>query len=222
MRNTNIYHGLWKGVGVLFFLDICILLLHLGIGSSHTLFHLDYEWNLPTFYQALKLMSFAAAFFIVILKTKLSRKKRVFLMTLAGILFALGFDELFQVHENIYRFFEFFPWLHPKRVVSVSSELGYRSSLWILYYLPFIGVFCAWFVYWVYAWRVSLKNYIPAITVILGSLVVVLTAEIFSSTGLYSSGTYLMFITLEEVAEMIFASALIWLGWKKIQKSLKK
>lgn len=205
----------------LFALDLTIVVLHIFWGSSHTFFHLDLEKNLPTAYQSLKLIGFASLYTVLLFRKKATKATQLFVIPLSIVLLSWGLDELFQIHENIYRLFEYLPWLHPSKVVSLSMQLGYRSSLWILYYLPFIFLFVLWCGYWLRTFQTTLRINFPTITLSIICLFVVLIAEVISSTGMYSETVYFWIITCEEMAEMLFATTLVTAGLRSIGNGLK-
>jgi len=179
---------------------------------------LDFEQNLPTFYQSFKLIGFGALFVLLGMSKQVKLEIKSFILPLGLFLAFLGIDELFQVHENIYRIFEIFDWLHPSRIVEASMRLGYRSSLWILYYLPFIFLFVFWCGYWLRYFQSKMKSNFGIIGLSSLCFFAVLLAEILSSTGSYSDGIYFWLITLEEAAEMLLGSTLILVGCKTLQR----
>lgn len=198
--------------------DLIVLLLHLFLGGQHSVFHLDLEQNIPTFYQSLKLLVFGTLFLLMSVKRQTKQNIQYFTVSLAAFLLLLGIDELFQVHENIYRLYELFEIFHPSKIVESSMKLGYRSSLWILYYLPFIFVFFFWSGYWLRFFQSRMKKNAWILILSCGCLFMVLMAEILSSTGDYGDATYYWLITMEEIAEMLLASTLILIGTKVFAK----
>lgn len=203
---------------VLLSIDFLILLLHVLFGREQQIFHLDFEQNLPTFYQSLKLLSFGCIFFLLGWSKHVVPNLRAFIIPLSLFMVVLGFDELLQIHENIYRVFEFFDVLHPSKVVEASMRVGYQSSLWILYYIPFIAIFVFWSGYWLKYFQSKSKNIAWIMSVSSLSLFTVLMTEILSSTGSYSQETYFWLITLEETAEMLLASTLVHIGSRVLSK----
>lgn len=201
-------------------IDLALLNLHLLLRRHLHFMHLDYENNLPTIYQSLKLVIFGFIFSVISISVLIKRELQSFLIPLSIFTIFLGMDEYFQIHENIYRIFEFFPWLHPSKIVDASMKLGYRSSLWLLYYLPGIILFFFWSGYWLRYFQSKMRN--NFVTIIISSLClfVVLLAEVLSSTGTYSDSTYFILVTFEEFAEMIFATTLIYIG-NRVIKSVK-
>lgn len=196
--------------------DLLVLSLHLLLGGRHSFFHLDFEQNLPTIYQSVKLMMFGLVFLFEALRGRVETKLKGFVVPLSVFLFFLGFDELFQVHENIYKIFELFEWLHPSKIVEASMKLGYKSSLWILYYIPLIFVFVFWSGYWLRYFQAKMKENALLLVVSSVCLLSVLSAEIISSTGVYNPDAYFWLVTFEEVSEMILASVLIIIGSKTV------
>lgn len=197
---------------VLIVFDILIVCLHLLFGNKNTFFHLDFENNLPTYFQAGKLIVFGSFLFILGLTRFVKRNVKSFILPLSFFLVAVGFDELLQIHENIYRIFEFFEWLHPSKIVDASMKLGYKSSLWILYYLPFIVLFVFWSGYWLRYFQTLMKKNAVLLLSSSACISVVLLCEILSSTGTYTDTTYFWLVTFEEMAELLFASTLVFLG----------
>lgn len=196
-----------------------MLLLHLLLSSQHVFFHLDFEQNLPTIYQSLKLICFGLVFLIFTFWYPVSARLKFFTIPLSLALAFLGFDELFQIHENIYKIFELIDWLHPSRIVTASMKMGYRSSLWILYYLPMILIFVFWCGYWLSYFQSKLRSNFTLMIISSLTLLTVLVAEVLSSTGQYTEYVYFWMVTVEEVSEMIFGSTLIVIGLKVFRHS---
>ncbi len=194
-----------------------MVLLHLLFGRQTPFFHLDLENNLPTFYQSGKLLLFGFFLFSLALTKKLSAEIKFFMIPLTLVITFLGLDELFQIHENIYRLFEFLPFLHPSKIVETSFKLGYRSSLWMLYYLPILLLFVFWGGYWLRYFQSRLKSNFWIILISLVSFFTVLLAEIIGTTGKHEENTYFWLVTIEEMAEMILASTLVFMGLKVFQ-----
>jgi hypothetical protein len=131
-------------------------------------------------------------------------------------------DELLQIHENIYRIFEWLDIFHPSKIVDASMKMGYRSSLWILYYLPVFFAFFLWLGYWLRFFQTEIKQNFHLLIISAGAIFTVLLAEVLSSTGNYSPHAYFWLTTVEEVAEMLFASSMIWIGMKVLRKHRSK
>ncbi len=193
-------------------LDFLVILLHLIIGRFFLFWHLDYEANFPTVYQSSKLIIFGFLLLLGSLFWRSKERTRFFVLPLSFAMVALGFDELFQIHENIYRVFSLFSWLHPNQVVTVSLQMGYRSSLWILYYVPLILLFILWIGYWLRVFQTTLRENFQVIIVSILCIFVALITEVLGSSGLYSQGVYFALITLEESAEMFLATSFVFVG----------
>lgn len=113
----------------LLFFDFVLVVVHLIFGKDNSFFHLDFEVNLPTLYQSLKLIAFAC---------------------------------------------------------------------WLRYF------------------QAKIKTNLSIIFASCALLFIVLYSELLSSTGLYEQPAYLFLVTVEEVAEMFFATMLIHIGLRVI------
>jgi hypothetical protein len=205
-------------VYLFFFIDVIILVLHLLFGIQQHFFHIDFEQNLPTVYQSLKLIGFGIGFLIVSVRKSIAFDIKSFIIPLALFLLFLGLDELLQIHENIYRIFELFDAFHPSKIVEASMKMGYRSSLWILYYFPLIVIFVFWCGYWLRFFQSNMRESLWILFASVICLFTILLAEIVSSTGTYSENTYFWFVTIEESAEMLLASLLGLVGMTMLTK----
>jgi hypothetical protein len=210
-RPLHLFYGLLA-------LDGLIVLLHLMFGPSSNFFHLDMERNLPTYYQSFKLFAIGLLLFWGNLKLKLSTEMKVFTLTLALALTALGLDEMLEIHENIYRVYQYIPGLSPEQVVTASLDMGYRSSLWLIYYIPVFFIFTLWCGYWLRYFQTSFKSNFWLIIISATSLFGVLVAEIIGSSGLLSPGAYFWIVTFEEAAELTFATSFALVGIKALRK----
>lgn len=194
--------------------DVLILVLHLRFANSSVWFHLDYEYNLPTYYQSAKLILFGLFFLALNLVINIPQKMKYFVIPLGIVMIFLGFDELLQIHENSYRLFRQVPWLDPDQLIASSASLGYRSSLWLLYYIPLIGLFVAWCLYWMRYFKEKHRHHfwiVLAAAVLLG---LILVAEVLGSTGDYTYQEYFWLVTIEETSEMLLATVLVLGGLK--------
>lgn len=194
---------------LLLLVDLLIITLHLLFGRQQSFFNLDHERNLPATYQSFKLIIFGLYFLLNSKRANFSKKIKSFVLPISVFFVALGFDELLEIHENIYRIFEFIPWLSPEVVVDVSLEVGYRSSLWIIYYLPIIFLYFFWSGYWFHYFQTKIKNNAWAIASSSLLLLIIMITELLGSSGIYSEDIYFQLITIEEIAEMLFATILI-------------
>lgn len=186
-------------------LDTVVLLLHLLLGSSYLFFHLDHEQNFPTYYQGLKLI-FVGVYGLLLLATRQGKGTQLpwpLLASIAAVLPLIGLDEMFQIHENIYRLFENTPWLHPSNVVSFSQSFGFRSSLWLLYYSPLLLAGMLWFGYWLRALQqLSYTSFRTLLTALFCFFIVILM-EVLSSTGEFWGWQYQLLVFVEEASEIL-------------------
>lgn len=185
-------------------LDILMLMLHLVFGSFSYFFHLDVEHNLPAIYQATKLLTVGyLTLFRLIKIPKLKTAKKWLLYPLSLLLIFVGLDELGQIHEHV----EFFVrQVSPKTadaVLNLAESLGYFSSTWMLYYLPF---FVAVGIYGLAVLFDVLRHHRSLLPVLFLSgvfIALVIVFEFLSNQGQVDSRLYHQYITLEETAEMI-------------------
>lgn len=132
-----------------FAIDLIVIILHLLLSSNFNFFNFDWESNLPTIYQGLKLALIGAIFFAITLLLKITKQIKdrnllLFWFGLALLLILMGFDEAAQIHE-------FFPLyiaeLFPKFAdwyTNVFRAIGFNSSIWIAYLLPIFPIFLLW------------------------------------------------------------------------------
>ncbi len=192
--------------------DALIVLLHLSFGPNNIWFHLDFERNLPTYYQSLKLiLAGSAAIYFLLIKPLKNKTMRYFLLPLSLALTALGFDELLEIHENIYLIFEKTTLLHPSNVVSSSAAMGYQSSLWIIYYLPILFFGVLWLGYWLGYFHIKYRANFYRTLVVLPLVMTVIGMELISSTGLHTDSVYFWMVTIEEGAELLVGTSIIYL-----------
>lgn len=195
-------------------MDALIVLLHLMFASSSVLFHVDFENNIPTIYQSLKLLFFGGLFLVLGWSKKLPKHIKFFIIPLGIVMLFLGLDELVQLHENSYRLFQHVIWLNPDDLVRTSAQYGYHSSLWLLYYLPIIALFLIWCGYWLRYFKSKHQDNFWIVLVSAILLGIIFVAEILGSTGDYSQTTYFWLVTIEEASEMMLASVLVFGGLK--------
>lgn len=208
-KRTNFFtqHNI---VVLLLTLDLIILVLHLLFGKSNLLFHLDFEKNIPTYYQSVKLLVFGSAFLFLTIVNVFKSSQKLFVIPLSSFLLLLGLDDLLLIHENIAQRLDSLNLLKMDTILEVTTSINYDSSLWIIYYIPFILIFFAWSFYWFRSFMQEQKLRIILLFSII-SLGAVLLCELLSSTHKFSDQTYFFLITIEEFSEMVFASLLIWL-----------
>ena len=190
---------------LLLFFDGLILLLHLTLGSVSTFFHLDFEHNVPTVYQAVKLLSagYLLLFGILELKEKfLDAAERWLLYPLAALFIFLGLDEIGVLHENVDHYVrEVFPAVADSMLVQ-AEQVGYFSSTWILYCLSLIILMG---LYGLYALRFVIR-FRPKLLVLLiafgGLLASTLVFEFLANQNHVDAGRYQLLAIFEESSEL--------------------
>jgi hypothetical protein len=191
--------------------DFLFLILHFLFGPGSDLFHLDREQNLPTYYQGVKLITFGIIGFGYLIRKKVQVKQlRYFLIALSAILVFIGIDEIFQLHENTWRLFAgTSTFLDPANLAPFAFEaVGFQSSLWLVYYLPFFFIGLIWLVYWLLVFKRTYHTYFKyLITATVFGLMVVIF-EVLSSTGWYPPHVYHILVGIEETSEKLAATVL--------------
>ncbi len=128
-------------------LDVVIVLLHILFGKMSDFYNLDKEYNLPSFYSALKLISIGIVSLAIFISTKnnLVRKKwqEIYSWLSFGLLFVyLGFDEFFTIHEKT------IDYLKPSLLMNLdwfSNQVFY----WVPLFLPLIILALILFFYFI-------------------------------------------------------------------------
>lgn len=119
-----------------FVFDIVIVLIHITFGQF-SMFNLDYEQNLPTIYQSIKLIIIGFILFLIAIVFKTLKSKVQYLWgSLATLFVFLGLDEVGQLHENLPAKLQE---LNPSSSVSYMEAFksnGFDSSDWLLFYIP--------------------------------------------------------------------------------------
>lgn len=201
-------------IALLILLDLILVWLHIKTTqSSSILFNLDYEQNVPTIYQATKLILIGFLFFlhylaIILINPNGNKLKPIFII-IAGIMFFwLGIDEVGQIHES---FSMHFSALFPEEneaLTTYMQEAEFESSNWLVYYSPMMAIgilaFLATFIYF-------FKTF-PKISILLYTLgffcfLIVPMLEFISTTPeTYKTEHYELYIIIEEYLEMVGAT----------------
>lgn len=202
-------------------LDIILTILHVLFGRQNLFFHLDIEHNLPTYYQGFKLIIFGIIFLIWYFKQQSKEKMTLFALPLSLGMILIGIDEVAEIHENIYRLFEYVPFLHPERVIDATLDAGYRSSIWIIYYLPIIFAALIWLGYFLRHFQEKSTQVLKLLILSCFLVFIVFLMEILSSSGMYGDETYFWMITVEETAEAIFGTVLVVIGFLTLGKNIE-
>lgn len=203
----------------LIFLDIIIVILHLIFGYQTIFFNLDEEKNIPAFYQGIKLI-FAG---IILLFTSISKQyKNVSpLFPLGSLLVYLGTDEILEIHEDIQSQIQpIFPELVSK-VESFAEITNYTSSMWILFFMPFILAVLLYILFVVIPYTIKLNHRLFFfLTLGFTFFLLAILLEIINSSGTWSWFQYQILMILEESSEMVGSSILFYFSYlaMKIKK----
>ncbi len=218
-------HHPYKIVASVLLLDMLMLILHLFFGHISSFVHLDREYNLPTVYQSAKLIFVGGiAFFIfwqLWLEEQLDKKSQFFYGFFAAIFIFLGLDELGQLHENVDYFVrELFPH-YADTQLRIAESSNFQSSTWMLYYLPIMTVAIIYFAYTgkYVCERIPGKKLVFSAMISLFILTLVL--EFASNQGQVLPHIYEKYVTWEETAEMLGATAGLALMWEPFVKNSK-
>jgi len=189
----------------IFIIDVVIVLLHILFGKVNDFYNLDKEYNLPSFYSAIKLISIGAISFVIFIfaKKKLVRKKwqEIYSWIALGLLFIyLGFDEFFTIHEKTIGY------LNPALLV----KLGWFSNhvfYWVMLFLPFIILALVLFYYFIKT--ILTRFHLVRIFFIVGAsfFALVIFSEFLG--GFMEGNVGYVIMTLEESFEIFGASSFL-------------
>jgi hypothetical protein len=216
------YRYLWG----LIFLDLVIVLLHMLFGQYSSYFNLDHEYNLPTVYQSLKLLTAGhLALGLLWLRRTfgvMSRSELWFYAPLGAMLIFIGLDELGQLHENVDYFVrEVSPGFADSLLMRLES-VGYYSSTWIAYYSPLIIPAIPYFGFALsYTYR-NLRKYTGLFAAIVVCFAGVIFFEFISNQGSIPDHEYQNYIVIEELLEMIGASLAVGFLWQVLSESKRE
>jgi hypothetical protein len=82
-------------------------------------------------------------------------------------------------------------------------------------------IFVFWSGYWMRYFQSKIKDHAWILILSSASVFAVIVAEVLSTTGSFSDNTYFWLVTVEEAAEMVFASTLAFVGMKILNKYSK-
>lgn len=199
-------------------LDLLMLMLHLVFGSQSYYFNLDVEHNLPTIYQATKLLTVGYLTLFNLLKApRLKTAKKWLPYPLSLLLIFVGLDELGQIHEHTEFFVRQVSSETANAILAVAERFGYYSSTWMIYYLPLFllaGIYGLAVFYDVLRYHRSL---LWPLALAGGLILLVLVFEFLGNQGQVESALYLTLIAYEELAEMVGVSLIGYFAirWQK-------
>ena len=176
-------------------LDIAIIVLHLTFGWNYGFANLDFEYNLPTFYQGLKALWIGW----VLLKTLKFR-------FIGFVTIGMALDEMFVIHENTETYFRNLMPNVTENILFWVQSLGYQSSTWPVLLSPLFLVIA------VFSFRIFLKvnkkeKQILLLTVFLFGIA--LLAEVMGTTGKVLPNTHHLLVAVEEAAEIFGVTNLL-------------
>lgn len=200
-----------------------ILLLHLSFGHVSSFVHLDFEHNLPTLYQSAKLTGAGTIAALVLwqlwLMERIRKSDLIFYGFFAAGFIFLGLDELGQLHEYIDFFIREVRPEYANAQLDLAESIGYYSSTWMLYYTPILIAAAVYFVYAAkYVWQ-RLSNQKCAYLTMIFFFMVTLVFELISNQGQTDPQLYQIYITIEETAEMLGATAGLAVVWEPFIKN---
>lgn len=211
----------------IFILDILIVFLHLYLGSQYFVFNLDYEHNIPTIYQTIKLLLIAQLLFLPIyingIFRKISKKEIFIWVPLILIFLFLGLDELGQIHENLHGYIsQLFP-SQTRQYTEAFSEQGFISSDWLILYLPLFFFFVIYLGLFI---KSTLKSRGKSILLLAAGALIILCVPVveYINTSGVEEGLYYVLMTFEELLEMIGISFFFIFSvqnYKKVSTHLK-
>lgn len=196
---------------VVIFIDIIFILLHFI--AQNRGFNLDGENNLPTLYQAIKLVAVGGINLYGFVKVK--HKSRFIGLILGGVFTFLGLDEWFQIHERLGENLR--AWF----ASSLKFELNFAE--WLIIYLPAM-IFFLVFLYFV--WK-RLQLDVSTIKKQMNKLFLLgliclafvpITEFIGTWNWDFDSGYYGLIVAIEEGLELIGVSLFLGFSmryWKK-------
>ena len=203
-------------IGIIFSLDVLIVILHIVFGKDNAILNLDGENNLPATYSFLKLVVVGIIAFVIFFTNgnKCLRKwsKSLLWIPFGSLFIYLGFDELFTIHEKTIGYLE----------PSLLVGLGWFSNhvfYWVPLFLPLIILAIAMF-------YLLIKNLLedfslPRKLFIAGtvSFFMVIVSEFVG--GFLEGGMGYAVMTLEESFE-IFGASLFLVGLLVYRKQAER
>ena len=197
----------------LIFLDLLFVILHFYLGGGSELFNLDAERNFPTIYQSFKLvllasLAFAHMVFLYVLRDFKGKEKLIFFPFWLGFSF-LALDEIGSIHENLGNTLSQIDGDLIAGIREFFSSIGFRSSEWLLFYLPAIVFAGIYFVYLMkFFYKQKNKFYLFAFSTLLLFLVPIIE-YISNPKENYTALQYNIFVSFEEILEMAGISLMI-------------
>lgn len=178
---------------------------------------MDQEGNLPTFYQAVKLLVFG----IYLLYKSYKKKYNSWFLWIASIiLIYISVDEFLMIHED---FPEYANNIIPRTAYNIkiwSENFGYNGAIWVIYAIILILSSTPFLLYeLIYLIRNYKYNKLSSFMIFLGTILFlsVLVIEGYATTGKLSREEYNLMVVFEESFELVGASFLVFafFNWKR-------
>jgi hypothetical protein len=183
-------------------------------GYLHDMFHLNYEFNIPTLFSVAQLWLAAMLAFLCMMRTKLtqdsSNQTTVTWVVTSLVLLFLGFDELLSIHEDAETILVAVGILDPQ----FDNRLGGYGYAWTLVALPLAAAFGIWFV-----WRFFMifqKRKRHLFFLILSGITFIAGAVFMENIQVYVTDAYQLertpriLLMLEELLEMLGVSIAVY------------
>lgn len=206
-----------QAVFFLLLIDSCMVLLHIWLGRNFGLFNMDWERNVPTMYQSFKLVLVGSIFLSITIINKFVLRQQVskiniYWIGLAIILLLMGFDEAAELHETLPFYLReiipaFTSWYE-----GLFSQLGFQSSIWIIYVMLLTPIGLIWFLY---VRNVVLRKYGKGLYPLLFATIIFFIGAIgFEFIGtldeIFFSSNYGIMLILEEFLEMVGGTIFVY------------
>lgn len=207
------------------FLDILFVAFHY-ISNGHEFFNLDYEYNLPTLYQAFKLytiflMSVSVIYFSKVFKKSKDYIIKLFWLGMSTFFLYLSIDEVIQIHERITIFAN--KLLGSNYVESYESAyhtVGYDSANWLPFYIPVLlgGAIVLLLFFKKILNRYGKKSYLLFLTLFFFSMTFLM--EYIGMSPSLNGGLVELWVTIEEGCEMVGATMMFWFVYQCLMKEI--
>lgn len=223
----------FKIIIAVFVIDIVLVAFHFLLGQSILIFNLDYERNIPTFYQGFKLVSVGCVVFSQIVVDFISgyKNKKISwnMVPLVFLFIFLALDEVGQLHENSQ---EIVHMISPN-LASIYADffmgMGYKSAPWVIIYFP---AFLVFLLYLVFLIRYFYKRRVRSVSYFFLGIASFAFVILFEIIGTYEKvfhqpPFYTYIVAIEEYFEMLGATFflafhLTWLRDSIIEKAQRQ
>ena len=194
-----------------FIFDFLIIALHCLFGKNH-FFNLDFEYNLPNIYRALKFLLASFLAFLIFRKNK-----KLWWLIAALLLWLLALDDGLAIHEK-YGSIIFYNFFSQTSLADFYSDRLAGFSWYPIYFLP-VGI---GFVFLFYFWRKKLRFHTTVAKYFFFGIICLVLAFILEPIGSVLwpyQKIYQIEVILEEGLELLSSSfflASLYLAYKKL------